>query len=94
LTEQPRNPAEKTNQKTQNYNLDLSIQRGHARVQCTDLIFLGRFSHIAIKVFKSSNRPRLMASSITKYTSKSSMAVLCNSPFTTIFDGSFVLVVL
>jgi hypothetical protein len=30
LTEQPRNPAEKTNQKTQNYNLDLSIQRGHA----------------------------------------------------------------
>jgi hypothetical protein len=31
LTEQPRNPAEKTNQKTQNYNLDLSIQRGQAK---------------------------------------------------------------
>jgi hypothetical protein len=30
LIEQPRNPAKKTNQKTQNYNLGLSSQRGHA----------------------------------------------------------------
>src|SRR5437899_9981619 len=31
LIEQPKNLAEKTNQKTRNYNLDLSSQRGHAR---------------------------------------------------------------
>ena len=30
LIEQPKNLAEKTNQKTRNYNLDLSSQRGHA----------------------------------------------------------------
>jgi len=32
LIEQPKNLAEKTNQKTRNYNLDLSSQRGHARI--------------------------------------------------------------
>jgi len=32
LIEQPKNLAEKTNQKTRNYNLDLSSQRGHASI--------------------------------------------------------------
>ena len=35
LIEQPKSLAEKTNQKTRNYNLDLSSQRGHASLSET-----------------------------------------------------------
>ena len=50
LIEQPKNLAEKTNQKTRNYNLDLSSQRGHATPKSSD----NRSGTLTIPIFSQS----------------------------------------